>query len=222
MKLKCASNKPSDPPVLLPGHPLNNRIKSRGHMPCRKQTFSACRKVCNEICITIYRLRGTPFLLVFFIYVRFVVLSWRLSKTKSGESRGASGSIATINLTQKSYQSVIRLPAEQLTKRGDQAARGQEGQEGGRKARRQGRQRIRTPVILNINIIINKFKTQTCLDLKFHKHTHAHLHKSSNSRQTSFRRGGGGARYTVADAAAFAAGVNRIIKRKLSPSRAEK
>lgn len=71
-----------------------------------------------------------------------------------------SESIGTINLTQKSYQSVIRLPAEQLTKQ----SRGQ--------GQGQGRQRIRAPVMLNINIIINKFKTQTCLDLKFHTHTH--------------------------------------------------
>lgn len=73
-----------------------------------------------------------------------------------------SESIGTINLTQKSYQGVIRLPAEQLTKQG-RVGRGQ--------GQGQGRQRIRAPVMLNINIIINKFKTQTCLDLKFHTHT---------------------------------------------------
>lgn len=71
--------------------------------------------------------------------------------------------------------------------------------------------------MLNINIIINKFKTQTCLDLKFHTHTQQQADKLGLRN-----RGQGSGGETVADAAAFAAGVNRIIKRKLSPSRAEK
>lgn len=84
MNFKCASNKPSNPPAVLPFSvgviELNPKVIRPNHFP-------ASRKVCSEICITIYRLRGTPFLLVFFIYVRFVVLFLCAYRRRSGRER---------------------------------------------------------------------------------------------------------------------------------------
>lgn len=112
MNFKCASNKPSNPPAVLP---FSVGVIELNPKVIRPNDFPASRKVCSEICITIYRLRGTPFLLDSFLFM--CVLSCSFFALIGDGVGEREPSIGTINLTQKSYQGVIRLPAEQLTKR---------------------------------------------------------------------------------------------------------
>lgn len=97
MNFKCASNKPSNPPAVLPFSvgviELNPKVIRPNDFPA----FSASQKVCSEICITIYRLRGTPFLLYSFYLCAFCrAFSLRLSETEWERKSRASAPLTLL------------------------------------------------------------------------------------------------------------------------------